>query len=36
MYVDERVVEKSVFYSDYAEPLLDWFKVFKHVVIEFD
>jgi hypothetical protein len=29
MYVDERVVEKSAFYSDYAETLVDWCKVFK-------
>jgi hypothetical protein len=32
MYVDERVVEKSAFYSDYAETLVDWCKVFNHVV----
>jgi hypothetical protein len=30
MYVDERVVEKSAFYSNYAETLVDWFKVFNH------
>jgi hypothetical protein len=32
MYVDERVVEKSAFYSDYAETLVDWYKVFNHMV----
>jgi hypothetical protein len=33
MYVDERVVEKSAFYSNYAsETLVDWCKVFNHVV----
>jgi hypothetical protein len=32
MYVDERVVEKSAFYSDYAETLVDWCKVYNHVV----
>jgi hypothetical protein len=32
MYVDERVVEKSAFYSNYAETLVDWCKVYNHVV----
>jgi hypothetical protein len=32
MYVVERVVEKSAFYSNYAETLVDWCKVFNHVV----
>jgi hypothetical protein len=32
VYVDERVVEKSAFYSDYAETLVDWCKVFNYVV----
>jgi hypothetical protein len=32
MYVDERAVEKSTFYSYYAETLVDWCKVYNHVV----
>jgi hypothetical protein len=32
LYVDERVVEKSAFYSDYAETLVHWCKVYNHVV----
>jgi hypothetical protein len=32
IYVDERVVEKSALYSNYAETLVDWCKVFNHVV----
>jgi hypothetical protein len=30
MYVDERVVEKSAFYSNYTETLVDWCKVYNH------
>jgi hypothetical protein len=32
MYVDERSVGKSAIYSDYAETLVDWCKVFNHEV----
>jgi hypothetical protein len=32
MYVNERVVEKTAFYSYYAGSLVDWCKVFNHVV----
>jgi hypothetical protein len=32
MFVDERVVEKSAFYSNFAETLVDWCKVYNHVV----
>jgi hypothetical protein len=32
MYVDERVVEKSAFYSDYIETLVEMCKNFNHVV----
>jgi hypothetical protein len=32
MYVDERAVEKFAFYSYYAETLVDWCKVYNHVV----
>jgi hypothetical protein len=31
MFVDERLVEKCAFYSDYAKTLVDWCKVFNHV-----
>jgi hypothetical protein len=32
MYIDEKIVEKSALYSNYAETLVDWCKVFNHVV----
>jgi hypothetical protein len=35
MYVDERVVEKSAFYSD-IETLFDWCKVFTLVGLNFE
>jgi hypothetical protein len=31
-YVDERIAEKFAFYSNYAETLVDWCKVYNHVV----
>jgi hypothetical protein len=36
MYVGERVVEKSAFYSDHAGTLVDWCKVFNQMWLNFE